>query len=101
MKHTIQICVAVVACACASAQDFDKTAPKAPPAKPPAVQVGAAPADAAASEEILVPALKAIVVVPTIEAVKFEGLPDAKGIQVQGPAFLRVPEFERLLTPYL
>jgi hemolysin activation/secretion protein len=101
MKHTILIYAALMSCLCVSAQDFDKVAPKTPPAKPPTEQLTSAPAETAASEEILVPPLKAIVVVPSEKDVKFEGLPDAKGIVVKGPDFLKVPSFEQLLTPYL
>lgn len=101
MKHTIIIYVGLAAWNCVLAQDFDKIAPKTPPAKPPAAELVEPPPAVEASEEVLVPPLKAIIVVPSVDDVKFEGVPDAQGVQVRGPDFLRTPEFERLLARYL
>src|SRR5215204_1055035 len=100
MKARILICGLTAVFICASAQD-QRIAPKTPPAKPPAAALVETPADATASEEVLVPSLKAVIIVPSLEAVKPEGLPGAQGVQVLGPEFLKRPDFERLLTPYL
>jgi hemolysin activation/secretion protein len=101
MKVKTVICgVVAMAWVCASAQD-QRIAPKTPPPKAPAEAIITPPADAAASEEVLVPSLKAIVVVPSLDLIKPEGVPGAQGVQVVGPEFLKRPDFERLLTPYL
>ena len=100
MKVKILICGAMTVWMCASAQD-ERIAPKTPPAKPPATDIAQPPADAAASEDILVPPLKAIIIVSNLDAVKPEGVPGAQGVQVLGPDFLKRPDFEAVLTPYL
>jgi hemolysin activation/secretion protein len=100
MKAKILIWALVAACTPLFAQD-ERIAPKTPPPKPPAPEVGVSKEEAEASDEIVVPPLQAIVIVPALDQVKDEGLPGAKGIQVVGPEFLRTPEFEALLTPYL
>jgi hemolysin activation/secretion protein len=100
MKTRILICGVAACCLCASAQD-ERIAPKTPPAKPPATTITETPADAVASEEVLVPPLKAIIIVPSLAAVKPEGAPGAQGVQVLGPDFLKRPDFEALLAPYL
>jgi hemolysin activation/secretion protein len=100
MKTRILIGGVAAVCLCASAQD-QRIAPKTPPAKPPATAIAETPVDAAASEEVLVPPLKAIIIVPSLDAVKPEGVPGAQGVQVLGPDFLKRPDFESLLTPYL
>ena len=100
MKAKILTWVTVVACATALAQD-ERIAPKTPAPKKPAAEIGMTEAEAKASDEIVVPPLQAIVIVPAVDQIKPEGLPEAKGIEVRGPDFLRTPEFEQLLTPYL
>src|SRR5829696_1890003 len=101
MKAKIVISVIAAACVSAAIAQDERIAPKTPPAKPPATELVAPPADATASEDVLVPALKAIIIVPSIADVKPEGVPGATGVQVLGPEFLRRPDFERVLAPYL
>ena len=101
MKAKIVISViAAVYVAAAFAQD-ERIAPKTPPAKPPASEIVPPPADTAASEDILVPPLKAIIIVSALSDVKPEGVPGATGVKIIGPEFLRRADFEQLLTPYL
>ncbi len=46
-------------------------------------------------------ALRGILILPDKDAVKFEGVSGVKGVEVRGPAFLKVPEFQKLLSGYL
>jgi hemolysin activation/secretion protein len=99
MKAKILIWAIAAICASASAQD-ERIAPKTPPAKPPADELGMTEAEKAAPDDPLF-TLQAIIVYPSLTDVKGEGVPGAKGVQIHGPEFLRTPEFEAFLSVYL
>src|SRR5688572_8904479 len=99
MKAKILIWAVAAACASASAQD-QRIAPKTPPVKAPATELGVTKAEAAASDEVLF-TLEALLVFPSVADIKSEGVPGAKGVQIKGPEFLRTPEFEAFLTGYI
>lgn len=102
MKNKILICAAATALAGAASAQDQRIAPKTPPAKASTGQfVHETEREAAASDEVVIPSLKAILVFPSREQIQPAGVPGATGIKVHGPEFLRTPEFEKLLASYL
>ncbi len=90
----------------ARSQVYDRIAPKAPPDNAPTpVPTPPAPAIAAASNEVLLPALNGLVFLPNGAAVRASGLLAAgggpNGIVTSGISLLSDPHFVELMRPFI
>src|SRR5258706_1950805 len=92
----------MISCGVAFAQDWRRIAPKTPAPKPPLSELPKPSTEAAtpATEQVIITNLNGLVIVPSLSAIKPEGIPGVSGLQIQGPSFLRVPDFQKIVKPY-
>ncbi len=90
--------------ALAHAQAYDRIAPQVPPpvGTPTVTAPAASPAPMPASDSVVIPALKALVFLPDMQALRPAGPPPGTtGVQATGLPLLEQPGFITELTPYL
>jgi hemolysin activation/secretion protein len=87
----------------ADAQDFDRIAPREPPAAPPPVVTPppAATPSVPASTAMVVPDLKGLVFLPSLTALQPNGRGDATGLDTGGLPLLSAPDFAAQLKSFL
>jgi hemolysin activation/secretion protein len=83
------------------AQDYDRVAPKEPPAPAGVPEiVPPAPPPAEPSERVLLPELRGLRLIDNVEKLERNGV-GATGITLDGPLLLDTPETRAALTPFL